>query len=459
MRAWEEFIQRQEVRFGKNAVDLWLRSLSILRFDARNLYLSAQNFFQVKWFEEHLREEVRNYLCNNNGEKVAVHLSLSFAPSSSQKNSIKIKKEQGKGELSSLFIEEPFLSEFSLTHFRFGKSNPLLKAFVQHQVMQKKRDDYGNPIYIYGVSGCGKSHLMQAMGQRLKKEGKGNICYVTGETFVKNAISAFRFRALPSFRKKYRNADVFFLDGVESLSKKFAIQEEFFHLFNCLHERGALIFLSAQIRPQELQKFQARLINRFSWGMMIQIDSLTREELQKMLWEKASYLGSSLDEKTLSFFLLSFSNTKRMVRALERWLFCRDLTSHQGASGVEMNHLDSSLIQREVEPFLKEEFRASISPEKIVDVTAEVINIPKESLLGKERKRECALARKIAIFLCHRELHLSSRQLGEFFGRNHSTVLHAIQMARKQYEKRENFFDQVTAICNQLHRLKKVRGK
>lgn len=433
MQAWEEFLQQQEAELGQDTVHKWLRSLKIQRFDACNLYLEAKDSFQALWFEEHMRNRIQTKFLNSNQKPIKVHLSIANAP-------LKFKKKVGKQKE----FKEPPSSAF---HLAFDEPNPhfLLKSFIiaeENQLTtkllyeiaglsQQKIAELGtfNPIYLYGPTGSGKTHLLMSLAQIFRAQGLKTI-YVRAETFTDHVVTAIRAGEMGLFRNTYRHIDLLLVDDVHIFSRKGATQEEFFHTFNTLHLQNKQIILSANCSPHELQLIEPRLISRFEWGIVLPLKPLQTDELRKMLKIKGEILQFPLSEKILDFLLETFtSHPKALVKAFEALI----LRLH-----IDQNHSLQSLTIPSVRillaDLLKEEEKVALTPSKIIQIIAEYYDIRKEDILGKSQTKECALPRQLAMHFCREKLKMPFMRIGDLFNRDHSTVMASVKHIQKSLE-------------------------
>ncbi len=434
MQAWEEFLQQQEAELGQETVRKWLRSLHIQRFDACNLYLEAKDSFQALWFEEHMRNRVQTKLFNSNHKPIKVHLAIANAP-------LKLQKKSGKSKE----VKPPFSPPF---HLVFDELNPyyLFKSFLIGEenrltttllyeiagLSTQKIASLGtfNPIYFYGPTGSGKTHLLVSLAQIFRAQGLKTI-YVRAETFTDHVVSAIRAGEMGLFRETYRHMDLLLVDDIHIFSRKGATQEEFFHTFNTLHLQGKQIILTAHCAPQELQFIEPRLISRFEWGIVLPLKPLLGEDLRKMLKIKGELLQFPLPDKILDFLLETFtSHPKALVKAFEALV----LRLH-----LDRNHSLQSLTVPSVKvllaDLLNEEEKVALTPSKIIQIISEYYGIRKEDILGKSQTKECVLPRQLAMHFCREKLKMPFMRIGELFSRDHSTVMASVKYIQTSLEQ------------------------
>ncbi len=456
MRAWEEFLAQQEKELSTETVKKWLRPLKIVRFDACNLYLEASDSFKMMWFEEHMRHKVQSHLFNNNHKQIKVHISvISQTP----------KEAKNKKPLASS-APPPFQLVFDSVeeHLRFDTfvTSPgnilaykLLCESCGFQPHAQTLPLTFNPIYLFGRSGTGKTHLLMSAANALRAGGL-QVIYVKAETFTEHVVGAIRTGEMQTFRKTYRHADALLIDDIEVFSRKGATQEELFHTFNKLHTAGKQLILAGNCSPQELKWVEPRLISRFEWLIVIPLQSLSKEGLREMLLKKAEHLRFPLHEKTIEFFLETFnSNAKSLMRAFETLILRTHL--NQGASSSSLPPSLSS-IKNILSDLIQEEEKAVLTPGKIIRTVAEYYGIRMDDILSKSQSRDCALPRQIAMHLCRQQLNLPYMKIGDIFERDHSTVMASVKQIQKGLEgKNLEISGSVNNILKRLENLSFIK--
>lgn len=430
MRAWEEFLLHQEKELGSEIIEKWLRPLKLVRFDACNVYLEAPDSFQALWFEEHMRHRVDTHLFNNNHKPIKVHITIS--------TELPQKEKTPKKQTPS---SSPFQIVFDTTHpectfetFVPSDGNLLAYKLLQEVCQVTKKSDSPplsfNPIYLFGRSGTGKTHLLMAAANALKAQG-GQVIFVRAETFTEHVVNAIRTAEMQQFRKVYRTVDALIIDDIEVFSRKGATQEELFHTFNTLHTAGKQIILSGNSPPQDLKWIEPRLVSRFEWGIVIPIQSLPQEAMREILVKKAKQRQFLLSEPILAFLLETFgNNAKSLMRAFEALL----LRTHLHMGNQAASSLSVATARQLLSDLAQEEEKNILTPSKILRTVAEYYGIRMDDILGKSQSRECALPRQIAMHLCREQLHLPYMKIGDIFARDHSTVMSSVKQIQKGLE-------------------------
>ncbi len=449
MQAWEEFLKLQEKQLGGETVKKWLHPLKIVHFDACNLYLEAENSFQAVWFEEHMRPKVLEGFYNNNNHHIKVHISVNDPSAFHEEETKQSPPAPQKAALTSDYLD-PWAS---LDNFIASEKNKvpfqLLCQLAGYdpstQAIGPKTVEMGtfNPIYLYGSSGSGKTHLVMAVANLLLKQNY-KVMFVRSETFTEHVVSAIRSGNMQNFRAAYRHVDVLIIDDVHLLAKRAATQEEFFHTFNTLHTQGKQIILTANALPQVLSSIEPRLISRFEWGITLCLEKLPPLELKSLLKRKSEFLKFPIDEPVAEFLIKNFpSGTKALSRALENLVLQSHLDKRQIRKPTIFS--DTRLAESYLIPLLEEERRTALTPNKILRVVAEYYGIRMEDILGKSQTHEYTLPRQISMYLCREKLKMPYMKIGDFFDRDHSTVMSSVKQIQKRVEDQDKEIGGVAA--------------
>lgn len=441
MQAWDDFIKKQEGLLGHEVAEKWLRPIKVVHFDSGNLYLEATDSFHILWFEEHIRPLLKSQLLNNNFRSIKVHLSARESQSLTPISKFS-KREKGKSIPSIHFFHDKLDLGMTLENFVSGEANKVVfRLFCEltgyHPETQKLEEPTlplgtFNPIYLWGGSGSGKTHLLMALTQAFKKRGL-NALYARAETFTEHVVSAIRGSEMQAFRKAYRHVDILLIDDVHVLSRKAATQEEFFHTFNTLHTSGRQIILSSKYSPALLEEIEPRLVSRFEWGINVHFNKLKQQELKQILLKRCEGFNFPLTDDVSEFLIQTFSGSKSLHRALEALILRCHL---DGDARYKRNSLliDVQSAKKILSDLSVEEQKIALTPEKIIATVASQYGICSEDLLGKSQLQECSTPRQVAMYLCRCELKLPFQHIGRIFSRDHSTIMTSIKQIEKKIE-------------------------
>ncbi len=437
MQAWESFLSTLQKQLGDEAVTKWLRPLKIVHFDACNLYLEAQNSFQIEWFEEHIRSKAKGQFRNNNAHPIKIHLtSAEMEP--------REKKEKKAPPPSSpppfLLNKNTLQPEMTTENFIINPSNQILASLLASAKQKEWKSEF-NPLFLYGAPCCGKTHLLQAFAHNFQSQNL-QVLYIKAETFTENVVHAIRTGNMQDFRRAHRHADVLIVDDVEHLAKKSATQEEFFHTFNTLHSQGKQILLSADTSPSLLQDIEPRLISRFEWGLVLPIHKLEKEDLMRMLKIRCKTLSFPLSEAVLQFLIETFSsNIKSLQTSLEALIL---RTANLRSSALSVSKVKELLLD-----LMDHEKKIALNPKQIVLCVANFFSLSSEEILGKSQTQECAVPRQIAMFLCRNELKMPFTKIGEHFKRDHSTVMTSVRSVEEKIQKQDKELGSALVLIKQ----------
>lgn len=277
-----------------------------------------------------------------------------------------------------------------------------------------------NPLYIWGSSGLGKTHLMHAIGHHvLRNDPTKKVLYVSSETFTNEMITAIGTNTNEKFRQKYRQIDVLLIDDIQFLGGKEGTQDEFFHTFNTLYQANKQIVISGDRPPEEIQLLEERIRSRFKWGMIADIKAPDYETRVAILQKKAQFNKMNIDISVLSYIA---NNVSSNIRELEG-----ALTRVDGFSRLYPDRpIDIELAQEALKDYIGADAQRMITVPRIIDIVCERYNIRSEDMRSKKKPKEIAYPRQIAMYLCRKLTEEPLSNIGSYFGgRDHTTVIHA----------------------------------
>jgi chromosomal replication initiator protein len=322
-------------------------------------------------------------------------------------------------------------------NFIVSPSNQILSSLLTTAKQPEWKSEF-NPLFFYGASCCGKTHLLQAFAHNFQNQNL-HVLYIKAETFTENVVHAIRTGNMQDFRKEHRHADVLIVDDVEHFAKKSATQEEFFHTFNTLHSQGKQILLSADTSPSLLQNIEPRLISRFEWGLVLPIHKLEKEQIIRMLKTRCKTLSFPLSEAVLHFLLETFSsNIKSLQKSLEALVL---RTTHVRSSSLTVSQVKDILSD-----LMEYEKKNALNPHQIVNCVSSFFSLSPEEVLSKSQTHECTLPRQIAMFLCRSELKMPFTKIGEHFKRDHSTVMTSVRSVEDKIQKQDKELNSILVL-------------
>jgi chromosomal replication initiator protein len=303
-----------------------------------------------------------------------------------------------------------------------------------------------NPLFIYGGSGLGKTHLLQAIGHHVLAAGKSSkVVYLSSEQFTNEFIDAIQHGTLVKFRKKYRNADVLMIDDIQFLAGKERSQEEFFHTFNALHDGHKQIVLSSDRPASEIDKLEQRLVSRFEWGMTAEIQPPDSETRIAILRSKAAGLNIQLDSWVIDFLADKIrNNVRRLEGALMRVASYKSLSDRP---------ITREVIENLLRDIFQEQARKAVTIDQIQRRVAEHYDVRLADMTSKRRPANIAFPRQIAMYLSRELTKSSLSDIGDAFGgKDHGTVIHACKLVKRRIEEDEKTRSAVCLLDTQLQR-------
>jgi len=339
-------------------------------------------------------------------------------------------------------IDSQLNTSYTFGRFIEGDCNRLARS-ASLAIAQQPGTTSFNPFLIYGGVGLGKTHLIQAIGNYVKENLKAeSVLYVSSERFTNEFVQAIQHNRVSQFSLFYRQIDLLVIDDVQFFGGKEKTQEEFFHIFNALHQSGKQIVLSADRPPREIQGIEERLLSRFQWGLTADLQPPELETRIAILRRKADDDGIHFPEDVIEFIA---HNIKSNIRELEGALI--RLLAH---ATLHKREMDLALSKEVLRDMIKET-RVNLTIEEIQRIVCEYFDIPEDLVRAKTRKREVVQARQVAMYFSKQMTQHSLKTIGlHFGGRDHSTVIHANQSVENQIETNHKFRDMIEEIRHKI---------
>ncbi|MBU4270072.1 chromosomal replication initiator protein DnaA [Candidatus Dependentiae bacterium] len=471
---WQNFLKNIKEEVGSQTVETWFKAVSLekLSHETNTVYLNAPNQFVKNWLKEHYL----NLITNNLQSLLKLNnLTVEFiSPEVKQINkkniipasviqTIETQATVNKNQDSNIennsnnSIEklEPKLNlptkennllkktnnlnpNYNFDTFIVGPNNSLAHA-AGYAICQNLGKVY-NPLFIYGGTGLGKTHLLHAIGNEVKnKDNSKIILYQTTDKFTNEFISAIRLDKIAIFRQKYQKIDLLLLDDIQFLSNKEQTQEMFFHIFNLLYEEKKQIILSSDTFPKEIKGLQARLKSRLEWGLVVDIQMPDLETKIAILQKKAEQNGIILTEDVVNFIA---SKVTSNIRELEGCLI-----RVSAFSTLTNKPISLDLAKRVLLHLNDNNKKEGIMLERVLHVTASYYSMSINDLRSQKRQKNIALIRQVTFYMMKKLTFCSLKTIGEFVGqRDHSTVLHAITKVEQMIEQDRDFAKKLNNI-------------
>ena len=438
--AWRATLGQLQMEMPKAAYETWVAGTEFVTYEDGSFIIGVQNAYARDWLESRLASTVKRKLDGLMNRTVAVRFVVWQNPPESEFPTPRIDLHHEQPNQDS--HPSNILSnnqKYTFDNFIVGTSNRLAHA-ASIAVSENPAHSY-NPLFLYGGVGLGKTHLLHAIGNACSENGL-NVLYVSSEEFTNDLINAIRTHKTQAFREKYRRNDVLLIDDIQFIAGKESTQEEFFHTFNTLHGQDKQLVISSDRPPKAMSTLEERLRSRFEWGLAADIQPPDFETRVAILRSKALRVGSDIADEILE---LIARRVQSNIRELEG-----ALTRVAAFSQISAMPLSPQLVESLLADLLPR--RADIQVDEVIDLVAREYGLETERLIGRERTKEIALPRQVAMYLLREEANISLPKIGEALGgRDHTTVMYACDKIADLLETDDRFRRQVVEIRQSIY--------
>jgi len=446
---WTTCLGELEVLLSRANFTTWFKDTSIIKINDDVVIIGTPNSFTKEWLEKKYHNQILETLSRQLKDIQKVEYVIgSKRDRSTSDMTIKATKDldaiKERNDTEKSEGEETGLNKhYSFETFVIGESNRLAHAAAQ--AVAKNPGITYNPLFIYGGVGLGKTHLMHAIGNEIKRrDKKKNIVYTTCEKFTNEFISMVRKGKAEQFKNNYRNADALLIDDIQFLAGKSGTQEEFFHTFNELHGKSKQIVMTSDRPPKAVPALEARLVSRFEWGMLADINPPDLETRIAILQTKANEKNATLSEEIINFIAKNIQNN---IRELEGAL-------NRIMAYAELNNAQPSLddVKRVLGESSPSDRRKNITTKEILKKIADFYDITTEQILGPKRNKELVYPRQICAYILREELNYSFPKIGkELGGKDHTTIMHACNKIGKELQINDVLKHELNNIKEKLY--------
>jgi len=445
-KAWKDCSEIIQDNISYQKYKSWFEPINPLKLENNTLTIQVPSQFWYEWLEEHYYSMLRSTIAKVLGDEGKLEYSVLVEKSDKLEDNRSIRLPQQPmppsrpqemntyadyhpGKIENPFvipgirktrIESNLNKSYVFDRFIEGDCNRLARSAAMAIAENPGKNSF-NPFFIYGTTGLGKTHLAQSIGNKVKQDFGDELAviYVSSESFTNEFVQAIRNNRASEFSMFYRNIDVLIVDDIQFFSGKEKTQEEFFHIFNSLHQDGKQIILSSDRAPKDIPDIEERLISRFSWGLSADVQIPEFETRFAILERKAFDNGISLDSQIIEFIAMNF---KSNIRDLEGAIIKLLAT----ASLKHVDEIDLNMAKNVLKDMVKNT-NSTVSIESIQNYVCDYFGIDTNKVREKTRKQEIVEARQIAMYLSKKFTQSSLKSIGlQFGGRDHSTVIHAI---------------------------------
>lgn len=440
---FSRILNKMKDESGASTIDLWFKDASVVEFDGRTITIALQNEFK------------KNTVINRYREK----LKAKFAEAANGDFNIKlISKEEMAVEEASIFSKAPapytvqqpeeiaedesniIGSGYTFDNFVVGSSNQVAQSACR--AVAERPADAINPLFLYGPSGLGKTHLLFAIENHLRRFRPGiKVCYVTGEQFTNELIDAISKKNTSSFRDKYRKLDMLLVDDIQFIAGKMVIQEEFFHTFDTLYKLKKQIVLTSDRTPKDIDLLEERLRTRFEMGLIVDIQPPETELRTAIFKQKTQSLGLDLPNDVLAFLAENIRSNVRQIEGAVKKLWAQSFITNE--------KITLEMAKTVLSDYFSEE-RRKVTPEKILSVLQRRYAITEEEIKGKRRSADIVYVRHLAIYLIRAYTDLSLKRVGKIFDRDHTTIIAACSGVEERIKNDAEFNKELQEIKAEL---------
>lgn len=413
---WAKVLGHMEARLTPQVVSTWFDDTEILELTDQKLVLYSPSTFR----KDIILRRCTGYIKEAMQEIFQMNVEVEVL------DETEIEAYRGRSQKPE-FIE--FNPQFTFDNFVVGSSNRFAHAAAV-SVANNPAETY-NPLFIYGPSGLGKTHLLYAIASVVHKNHPSyNIVYIKGDQFTNELIAALQEGRNNEFRNKYRNADLFLVDDIQFIAGKESTQEEFFHTFNSLYENKRQIVLTSDRVPGDMVRLEDRLRTRFEWGLIVDVQPPDYETRFIITREKALELGIELPQDVVDYIAENITNNVRQIEGT-----VKKIKAYHDLTGMP---LDITNVSRAIKDMYKGKTQAIPTPDLIISEVCRFYSIDESTLRSTLKNKGTAEARQVAMYLIRKLTNLSLPDIAKEFGKNHTTVLYALKKVEQELPNSSN---------------------
>ena len=428
---WDNILQQLKKELSETTIATWFDELEAVDIQGNVFILHCSNDFKKGYIESLFMKNIKASLHDIFSTDFEVRILDDQDYAEFQGNAPKKQSERFTS------------AEFTFETFVVGPSNKLAYA-ASVSVAEHPAQNY-NPLLIYGDSGLGKTHLLYAIANVIRRNDRhAKIVYIKGDDFINEFIELIRAGRGNEFRAKYREADLLLVDDIQFVAGKEQVQNEFFHTFNNLYESGRQIVLTSDRPPSEMTSLEERLRTRFEWGLLVDVAPPDFETRLAIVKNKAAILGMELPDKIAAYIAENVTaNVRQLEGTINKIMAYKDLLG---------NDTDEETVTRAIQDMLRRNNEYIPSPEAILEYISKFYSLDEAVIRGQQRIRDAVQARQIAMYLIRSMTNLSLDDIGkQFDNRDHSTVLYSIQQVEKKMKKDAAFAETVKEIKTNIN--------
>jgi len=440
---WNECLAYIKASISDQAYSTWFEGLTLTSLNTEELTIQVPNKFHFEWLENKYRHLIDDAIQKVGSHPLVVNYSVVISSKTSEEIPPLINDSQPSLQQQPFNKDSKLHNRYIFDNFIEGGGNQFAKAAAL-SVSEKPGQTPFNPLLIYSNPGLGKTHLIQAIGNKiLQLQPSFRVVYITSEQFMHHFIRSIQQNKSSDFTNAYRNVDMLLLDDAQFFQTREQTQEQFFHLFNDLYQKGKQIVLTTDKHPSELIGLKDRLISRFQSGLIVDIQSADLETRIAILLKEAQEGGLEISYNIVEFIATSIrSDIRAMKGALIRLL---------AISSLKRIDISMDLAKEVLEDILGRPEFNNVTISHVINYISRTTKVSERQLIGKGRTMEVAIARQIAMYLCREYTSSSLTNIGLYFGkRDHSTVIHACKNIENKISSDNDFKNKINTMKSDL---------
>lgn len=439
---WENTLTNIELSISPASFKMWFGETHVLKIDGGVVYVGVPNQLTKEWLSERfgklILKTVRGFVDTVRGVEYIVSKQ---EPKKTPEKVVSADERGAELPLAEYYVNrsDNLNPRYTFDTFVVGAFNEF--AFTAANAVTKNPGIAYNPLFVYGETGRGKTHLIQGVGNHIRKtSAHKKVYYLTAERFGFEFMNAINNRTIPTFKEKYRAYDILIVDDIQFFSKKGTLQEEFFHLFNTLHDANRQIICSSDRHPNLIPDLTDRLQSRFISGMTVAIQEPDHESRMAIIKKKAVSVGLDLSDSIIEQLSLTIPGNIREIEGMLNTILIQ-----QQLKGALNDEVVREIIKSTTKP------KRSVSVKNIIAKVAEFYGVDEASMYAKTRKREIVRPRQIIMYILREDFHLSYPAIGSVFGgRDHTTVIHACEKIKTDLSQNDDFKSEVSEVRGML---------
>lgn len=439
---WDSVLKNLESRINRQSFIMWLKDTEPLSIEGSSLKIKVKDEVAAKHLNDQYLKDIEGILEGITGKKYSCEFVTGTDEKNEPINKISGFMQNNAPVLASSEKSTLLNPNYSFSNFVVGPNNQLAHAAAK-SVSQSPATQF-NPLFIYGDTGLGKTHLIQAIGGKIMSERPYlKVLYISTEQFINEFIYSIQTNTQQSFKIKYRNVDILLIDDIQFLEKKEETQNEFFHTFNTLYENKKQIVISSDRPPKQIATLTDRLRSRFEWGMITDIQTPNLETREAILRNKAENENIVISDEAYNYIARRITSS---IRALESALANLRMVYEIYNEPISIKH-----VKEHLKHLFDEETNRKVTPNDIMTKVSSIYNVSVEELISKSRQSRIVTPRFISMYIIRQLTDMTTTDIGKQFGdRDHSTVVNAINKIEEDMRNNFEFKEQIEELKVEL---------